>query len=90
MPTSKKLSYFADTVRVVVKAIPKGKTRSYKDVAILAGNPKAARAVANIMAANFDQGVPCHRVICSDGTVGGYNRGGEEAKRVILENEKAN
>ncbi len=60
---------------------------SYKQVATLAGNEKAARAVARIMAANFDPTVPCHRVIRSDGTLGGYNRGGEEAKRDILETE---
>jgi O-6-methylguanine DNA methyltransferase len=88
MPISKNPSVFADNVRKVVKNIPVGQTKSYKDVATLAGNPKAARAVARIMANNFDLEVPCHRVIRTDGTLGGYNRGGEAAKRAILESEK--
>lgn len=67
--------------------IPAGKTLSYKEVARRAGNPKAARAVANLMAANYNLDIPCHRVIRSDGSLGGYNRGGTEAKRVILEGE---
>ena len=60
---------------------------TYKEVAERAGNPKAARAVANIMAANFDVNVPCHRVIRSDGQLGGYNRGGVRAKAKILASE---
>lgn len=87
MPTSKKLSSFTEAVQRVVKSIPAGQTQSYKEVAGLAGNAKAARAVANIMAANFDPEIPCHRVIRSDGSLGGYNRGGETAKRAILNSE---
>jgi O-6-methylguanine DNA methyltransferase len=92
MPTKKpkNKSDFTDTVKEVVRNIPAGQTLSYKEVAILAKNPKAARAVARIMAANLDPEVPCHRVIRSDGSIGGYNRGGEEAKRVILESESNN
>ncbi len=82
-----KSNFFTDKVKEVVKKIPKGKTMSYKEVAILAGNSKSARAVARIMSANYDPEVPCHRVIRSDGKLGGYNRGGEEAKRDILEAE---
>lgn len=80
---------FTQKVREVVKGIPKGKVLTYKEVAIKAGNPKAARAVANIMAANFDPQIPCHRVIRSDGGLGGYNRGGEQKKRAILLSEGA-
>lgn len=89
MPKSKpaKQNNWSEQVKAVVRKIPKGQTMSYKQVATLAGNEKAARAVARIMAANFDPTVPCHRVIRSDGTLGGYNRGGEEAKRDILETE---
>ncbi len=60
---------------MVVSKIPRGKTMSYAEVAALAGNPRAARAVGSIMHANCDPHVPCHRVIRSDGSPGGYNRG---------------
>lgn len=66
---------FKEKVLKIVKAIPKGKVLTYKEVAKMAGNPKAARAVGNIMKSNFDKTVPCHRVIRSDGKVGNYNRG---------------
>jgi O-6-methylguanine DNA methyltransferase len=79
---------FADTVRAVVRTIPPGETKSYKEVATLAGNEKAARAVARIMANNYDPTIPCHRVIRSNGSFGGYNRGGEERKRAIVEAEQ--
>ena len=74
-------------VRKVVKEIPKGKVLTYKEVAVRAGNSKAARAVANVMAQNFDPEIPCHRVIRSDGFLGGYNRGGTEVKAKILASE---
>jgi len=77
------MSDFTTRVRTVVKRIPRGSTMTYKQVAQLAGNERAARAVANIMAKNFDEAVPCHRVIRSDGTPGGYNRGGVRAKRAL-------
>lgn len=57
---------------------------SYQAVAAAAGNPKAARAVARILANNYDPTIPCHRVIRSDGSLGGYNRGGEKVKRAVL------
>jgi len=63
---------FADRVRAVVKRIPAGRVMTYRDVARLAGRPKAYRAVGNILNENRDPAVPCHRVIRSDGTVGGY------------------
>lgn len=78
---------FADRVRDVVRKIPKGKTATYSQVAGLAGSPRAARAVGTIMANNFDKSVPCHRVICSDGSIGGYNRGGQDMKRALLSKE---
>jgi methylated-DNA-[protein]-cysteine S-methyltransferase len=78
---------FAATVKAVVAKIPAGEVKTYSEVAKLAGNPKAARAVANVMAKNFDPDVPCHRVIRSDGGLGGYNRGGEAAKRKLLTDE---
>ncbi len=48
---------------------------SYGEVAHRAGSPGAARAVGNIMRKNHDPRVPCHRVIKSDGSLGGYNHG---------------
>ncbi len=75
---------FKEKVRCVVQKIPKGTTLTYAEVAMQAGNKNAARAVANIMARNYDPTVPCHRVIRSDGTLGGYNRGGILKKREIL------
>lgn len=78
---------FTQRVQDVVQKIPKGSVMTYKEVAIKAGNPKASRAVANIMAANYDPEVPCHRVIRSDGALGGYNRGGIVKKRAILQAE---
>jgi len=56
-----------------VKQIPKGQVASYGAVALAAGSPGAARAVGSIMKANRDKTVPCHRVVCSDGRLGGYN-----------------
>lgn len=78
---------FSDNVREVVKNIPKGKVLTYKEVAIKAGSPGAFRAVASLMAKNYDLVIPCHRVIRSDGGLGGYNRGGIEQKRKMLISE---
>lgn len=72
MSTSKPSS-FTESVRDVVRKIPRGSTLSYKEVAAKAGNPNAARAVARIMSQNYDLTVPCHRVIRTDGGLGGYN-----------------
>jgi O-6-methylguanine DNA methyltransferase len=62
-------------VRAVVKAIPRGRAMTYREVAAAAGFPRAARAVGQVMKANRDPLIPCHRVIRADGTPGGYNRG---------------
>lgn len=78
---------FRDKVIEVVKGIPRGEVMTYGEVAEAAGNARAAREVGNIMSKNFDPSVPCHRVIKSTGEPGDYNRGGEEAKRALLEKE---
>ncbi len=72
---------FREKVLRAVKRIPKGSTASYKEVAEAAGCPGAYRAVGTIMKHNTDPSVPCHRVIRSDGSLGGYNgiRGKKEA-----------
>lgn len=80
---------FADKVRDVVRKIPKGKSMTYKQVATKAGNQNAARAVGAIMCTNYDETIPCHRVIKSDGSLGSYNRGGTLKKREILQREGA-
>ena len=68
--------------------IPYGETRSYKDIALAIGKPKATRAVGG---ANHNNPisiiVPCHRVIASDGSLGGYG-GGLDIKQWLLELEK--
>ena len=78
---------FAERVRDAVRQIPKGQTRSYGEVARAIGYPGAARAVGTVMKNNYDPRVPCHRVVRSDGKLGGYNRGGERRKRQILKEE---
>lgn len=78
---------FAERVRDVVKKISRGKVLTYGQVAVRAGSPGASRAVGSIMARNFDPGIPCHRVIRTDGTIGNYNRGGSEAKKKLLREE---
>lgn len=79
---------FKNRVLEIVKTIPKGKVMTYKKVAVLARQPKAYRAVGNILSRNYDPRVPCHRVIRSDGTLGGYNRGTKE-KKILLKREGA-
>ena len=72
-----------------IKKIPKGRTTSYKEIAIAIGHPKAARAVANACGKNPNPIItPCHRVIASDGTIGGYSaEGGVNTKRALLAKE---
>jgi len=84
------MSLFSEKVHRIVRSIPAGSVLTYKEVASLTGNHQAARAVANLLAANYDLTIPCHRVIRSDGTLGGYNRGGVDAKRAILAKEGYN
>lgn len=90
--TVKQRASFKEMVQKVVRDIPKGKTLSYKEVALRAGSPNAARAVGMIMAHNKDTSIPCHRVIRADGKIGGYNglRGGktgDKAKIALLKAE---
>ena len=73
-----------------LKKIPIGKTKTYKEIAIILGKPKAARAVANACKKNpYPIIIPCHRVIRSDGSLGGYSgNGGKKRKEKLLELEK--
>jgi len=63
---------FTQKVYAVVAQISRGEVRTYLEVAKLAGNEKAARAVGNILNKNRNPKVPCHRVIRSDGKIGGF------------------
>ncbi len=79
---------FKEKVFDIVKSIPKGKTMTYAEVAKKAGNPKAYRAVGNILNKNHNSLIPCHRVIRSDGSIGGYNKGTKK-KEELLKKEHA-
>ena len=73
-----------------LKTIPKGQIRTYQDVANAIKRPKAVRAVANAVSKNpYAPKIPCHRVIRSDGGLGGYSgRGGIRQKLKLLRSEK--
>ncbi len=75
---------FKEKVLKVVSKIPKGEIMTYKEVARQAGNPKASRVVGNLMAKNYNPQIPCHRVIRSDGGLGGYNRGIENKRKLLI------
>ncbi|OGZ24165.1 MAG: hypothetical protein A2896_02835 [Candidatus Nealsonbacteria bacterium RIFCSPLOWO2_01_FULL_43_32] len=77
---------FAEKVYQVVKSIPQGEIMTYRAVAKLAHSPRAFRAVGNVLNKNRDPQIPCHRVIRSDGRLGGYN-GGVDKKRFLLKQE---
>ena len=72
-----------------LKTIPKGKVKTYKQVAIGIKMPKSARAVANACAKNpYAPKIPCHRVIRTDGSLGGYSgKGGIKTKKKLLKRE---
>ncbi|MBI2674306.1 MAG: MGMT family protein [Candidatus Yanofskybacteria bacterium] len=70
------ISEFCFRVYSFVRTIPKGETVTYKEVAVAVGRPMAYRAVGSALNKNpFAPIVPCHRVICSNGKVGGFNEG---------------
>lgn len=80
---------FRRLVQTHLPEIEYGQTRSYRDMAELVGNPKAVRAVGTACATNpLPIVVPCHRVLRTDGTLGGYV-GGIEAKTTLLDLEAA-
>ena len=72
-----------------LKNIRKGTVMTYKQVAIGINRPKSARAVANAVGKNpFAPKIPCHRVIRSDGLLGGYSgKGGVKTKKLLLKKE---
>jgi len=74
---------FTARVLTAVRRIPPGRVATYGDVAKMAGRPRAARAVGNIMKHCGRRDVPCHRVIAAGGRLGGYG-GSEVLKRALL------
>src|SRR5689334_8514199 len=76
-------SDFTARVLTAVRRIPPGRVATYGGVAALAGKPRAARAVGNIMRDCRRADVPCHRVIAAGGRLGGYG-GSEVLKRSLL------
>ena len=91
MTYKKKLSGTDFQIKVwnAISKIPKGKVKTYKELARSIRKPKASRAVANACGKNpFPIKIPCHRVIRSDGRLGGYSgKGGIKTKRKLLRNE---
>lgn len=78
-----RLTKFKERVYNVVKKIPKGRVLTYKEVARLAGSPQAYRAVGNALNKNPFKEVPCHRVIRSNGEIGGFARGTKEKIKIL-------
>ncbi|QQR78893.1 MAG: MGMT family protein [Candidatus Moraniibacteriota bacterium] len=81
------LTPFRRAVFQTVARIPKGQVRTYGEVARQVDAPGAARAVGTALSQNCYQDVPCHRVVRSDGRVGGYSFGGSHAKARRLRHE---
>lgn len=86
---------FSLKVVKLVSRIKRGKTMTYGEIAKKAGNKKAARSVGGILnryflecVRNNKKTIPCHRVVRSDGRIGGYAKG-EKEKRRLLKEEKA-
>ena len=77
---------FREKVFQVVKEIPAGGFLTYKMVAKMAGFPRAWRAVGNVLNKNQNPKIPCHRVIKSDGEIGGYRKG-TKRKTELLKKE---
>jgi len=73
-----------------LRKIPKGKVKTYLEVAKAIGKPKAFRAVANAVGKNpYPPKIPCHRVIRSDGKIGGYSASGGIVRKIkLLRKEK--
>jgi methylated-DNA-[protein]-cysteine S-methyltransferase len=80
------LSPFARRVLQAVRRIPPGRVATYGDIARLAGRPRAARAVGNLLRGCHDAATPCHRVIAAAGALGGYG-GNLQMKRQLLRAE---
>ncbi len=89
LPLDPQVTEFQGRVLAALRAIPYGETRSYRDIAVAVGNPRAVRAVGGANAANpLPIVIPCHRVIGSGGDLTGFG-GGMDAKRYLLDLERS-
>lgn len=79
----KRIISFTEKVYNVVKRIPRGKVATYTAVARALKNPRAFRAVGNALNKNPYEGVPCHRVVRSDGFAGGFARGTKQKIKIL-------
>lgn len=78
------MTLFEKKVYKAVSRIPRGKVRSYKQIAEDIGSPRAYRAVGNTLNKNPYIGqVPCHRVVRSNGTIGGFQKGAQLKLRLL-------
>ena len=76
---------FQNLVWKEILKIPYGQTMSYKEIAVRIGQPNSSRAVANACGKNpYPIIIPCHRVICSNGKLGGYSGGISEKRRLLI------
>jgi methylated-DNA-[protein]-cysteine S-methyltransferase len=86
---NRSLTLFQKKVLLAVLYIPRGETRTYAWVAGRIKSPRSCRAVGNTLSKNpYAPRVPCHRVVASDGSIGGYS-GGIARKKTLLEKEGA-
>lgn len=79
------MSSFKQRALTVVSQIPSGQVLTYQQVAAKAGRPAAYRAVGNILHQNHDPNIPCHRVIRTNGQIGGYNQGADKKLAILKE-----
>jgi len=66
-----------------LKKVPQGKVTTYAELGRVVGSPKSARAVGNAMNKNKNREVPCHRVVRSDGSIGGFAFGSEKKTEML-------
>jgi len=80
------MSEFQTRVLELVSKIPKGKVTTYKEVARALGSPRSCRAVGNALARNpHPLEIPCHRVVRSDGKIGGYRFGRRRKAKLLVD-----
>lgn len=78
------MTEFQKKVWRITKRIPQGKVSTYKKIAQALGQLRAARAIGQALNKNNDSFIPCHRVIKSDGTLGGYKKGSHQKRELLI------